>query len=396
MTGPDGEVAVQTSGVYDPESGSFGPGTVVVDGETVTDVCREPPEGVNVVLETDGYALPGFVDAHSHCSIRPWEGDQMAQLAAHRTTATVKSVNNLRTDLAAGTTTLRSMGEEGYLDVRLAAAEREGEFDGPTVLASGVPLTPIDGHANAGTSTDGPVAVRERVRENMREGATHTKFMGTGGIISDTGPLRPQYSRAEIAALIDETHRHDNPVATHAYGGEGAIVAIEEGVDTIEHATRFGETELELVEGGDQFLVATSAVYFHERGIEAEARGDETLMEALEEVRGDFEASWRQILDADVNVAVGTDSLRGAMPFEIEKLIEFGATPQEAIAAATIDAARCARCAETVGSVEPGKRADLVIVDDDPRERTETLREPAAVFHRGTRVADRMNTTRHR
>jgi imidazolonepropionase-like amidohydrolase len=221
----------------------------------------------------------------------------------------------------------------------------------------------------------------------MREGATHTKFMGTGGIISDTGPLRPQYSRPEVEALIEETHRHDKPVATHAYGGEGAIVAIEAGVDTIEHASRFGEEELDLVEGGDQFLVGTSAIYFHERGIEGEARMKAGLMEPLREVREDLEASWRRILERDVNVAVGTDSVRGAMPFEIEKLIEFGASPERAIAAATIDAARCVRREGTVGSIEPGKRADVVLLEDDPRENTDVLWDPIAVFHRGERVA---------
>lgn len=387
MTTSDERMVIRTNGVYDPETGEFGSGVVIIDGETIAKVCEDVPEDIETVFETDGYALPGLIDAHSHCSIRPWEGKQIAQLAAHRTTATVRAVNNLQADLKAGTTTLRSMGEEGYLDVRLAETERTGEINAPTILPSGVPLTPTDGHANAGTSADGVEGVRKLVRENMREGATHTKFMGTGGIISDTGPLRSQYARDEIATLIKETHRHGKPVATHAYGGEGAIVAIEEGVDTIEHAARFSEEELNLVTDNEQFLVGTFAIYFHERGIEAEARDDPALMEALREVREDLKSSWRRILDMDVDVAVGTDSVRGAMSFEIESLVEFGATPERALAAATIDAARCARCADVVGSVESGKRADLLIVEDDPRESIDVLRNPVAVFHRGARVA---------
>lgn len=388
-SGPRDRAAIRTAGLVEPDSGRVTKSVIVLEGETVVELRDDVPADVPVVLDSDGYALPGFVDSHSHATIRPWEGDQMAQLRAHRTVATVRAVNNLQEDLAAGTTTMRLMGEEGYLDTNLAALERQGELRAPTLHPSGIILTPSDGHALAETATDGPDALRTRIRTNMREGATHTKFVGSGGIISDTGALRSQYSSEEVRAIIEETHRHNKPAAAHAHGGPGLKVPLETGVDSLEHATRLDDDDLAHLDGGDQFAVGTFAIFFHERGIEGEAAQQATsrLMDALEGIRTDCAETWQRVVDADVNVALGTDSVRGSMAFEVMKLVEFGATPARAIRAATLDGARLLRCSDHVGRIAPGYRCDLLVVLENPLENVSTLQEPTAVFHRGQRVA---------
>lgn len=383
----DEPIAIRTAGIYDPGAGGYTRSVVVFRDGRVSELRDDVPGDIAAV-EHDGYAIPGLVDAHSHATIRPWEGDQLGQLGADRVTATVRAVDNLQRDLAAGTTTMRLMAEEGYLDVRLAEAERDGELRSPRLLPSGVHLTPTDGHGMVRTATDGVDEIRRRIRENMREGATHTKFFATGGVSSDTGsPGRAQYSREEVRAIVEETHRHERPVATHAHGGPGARVAIEEGVDTIEHANLFGDEEISLVAGSEQFVVGNFAIGSHPRGIEAGDGDNPAIMAKLEASRERSAEAWRAILDADVNVALGTDSMHGFMHYEVATLVDLGASPERALNAATLDAARAIDREDEVGSVTPGKRADLVVLDGDPLADLSVLEAPAAVYKDGERVA---------
>ncbi|SFL33110.1 Imidazolonepropionase [Halogranum rubrum] len=380
--------AVRTKGIYNPESRDYDKTVVVFEGGRVSELRDDVPNDVPLVADHDGVAIPGLVDAHSHATIRPWEGDQIGQLGAHRTTATVKAVNNLRTDLEAGTTTMRLMAEEGYLDVRLAEAEQSGEIESPRLLPSGIHLTPTDGHGMVHSATDGVEEIRRRIRENMREGATHTKFFATGGISSDTGsPGQSQYSREEIQMIVDETHRHEKHVATHAHGGAGARMAIEEGVDTIEHANLFGDEEIDMLEGSDQYVVGNFAIGSHPRGIETGDADNPAIMAKLRESRVKSADAWQQILETDVNIAIGTDSMHGYMYYEAGKIVELGATTERALNAATLDAARAIDREDEVGSVTPGKRGDLVLLDDDPTADISALENPAGVFKDGVRVA---------
>lgn len=383
----DERCAVRTTGIYDPKKSNYAGSVVIFESGYVVEVRDDVPNDVPLVADHDGYAIPGLVDAHSHATIRPWEGDQIGQLGADRTTATVKAIANLRTDLEAGTTTMRLMAEEGYLDVRLAEAEAAGEIVGPRLLPSGIHLTPTDGHGMVHSATDGIEAIRRRIRENMREGATHTKFFATGGVSSDTGsPGRSQYSREEVRTIVKETHRHEKHVATHAHGGAGARMAIEEGVDTIEHASLFGDEEIEMLEGSDQYVVGNFAIGSHPQGIEAGDADNPAIMAKLHESREKSSEAWRKILDADINIALGTDSMHGFMDYEVGKLVELGATPVRALNAATIDAARAINREDDVGSVEAGKRADLVLLAGDPTQDVAALSDPVSVFKDGVEV----------
>jgi len=379
---------VRTRGVYHPDDGELRGSVIVFEDGELCAVRENAPDDATVVHDSDGYALPGLVDAHSHASIRPWEGDQLEQMRLSEAESAVRSVRNLRRDLRAGTTTMRLMGEERHLDVRLAELEAAGELSAPRLLPSGVHLTPTGGHGVALTATDGERAIRDRIRENVAAGAHHVKYFATGGVSSESGGLdRAPYSDAEAAAVVDEAHRQGVHVAAHAHGGPGARQAVEHGVDTIEHGGALEADLLDDIEAGDHHVVGTFSILHSEAGIEAGDADSPEVMAKVREAREREAETWTALLDRSIPVALGTDSMHGHLPEEVEHLVELGAAPERALRAVTTEAARAARVADEVGSLTPGRSADVVVVREDAREDVGTLTEPIAVIRRGEVVA---------
>lgn len=378
---------LDTSGVYNPDDEAFGPGVVCIEDGVVTELREDVPEGATAMLDTDGYVLPGLVDAHSHGPIRPGEGDQLGQMRDDPATQAVRAAANLGRDLRAGTTTIRLLGCEHRLDLRLAEAEAVGDLDGPRILPCGGHLTPTNGHGHALTATDGPAAIRERIRELVAAGAHQVKYFATGGVSSSSGGLaHAPYTDEEVAAIVDEAHRQGVHVAAHAHGGAGARQAIEAGVDTIEHAGALSADGLDLLEASDAHAVGTFTILHDPDGIEGGDADDPTIMAKVREAREHVREVWEELLTRDVPVALGTDSMHGKLPDEACHLVDLGASPERALRAVTTEAARAARVDAEAGTVAVGRAADLVVVDDDPTENIETLRSPTAVFKDGQLV----------
>ena len=141
-----------------------------------------------------------------------------------------------------------------------------------------------------------------------------------------------------------------------------------------------------MLAGSDQYVVGNFAIGSHPRGIEAGDADNPAIMAKLRESREKSAEAWRTILDADVNVAMGTDSMHGFMYYEVGTFVELGASPERALNAATLDAARAIHREDDVGSVEPGKRGDLVLLDGDPTRNVDVLEEPVGVFKDGEEV----------
>lgn len=379
---------VRTDGVYHPDRETVEGSVVCIEAGEVVAVQESVPDGAELVYDGDGYALPGLVDAHSHGPIRPGEGDQLGQMRADPAIQAVRAARNLERDLAAGTTTVRLMGCEHRLDLRLREAERAGELDAPRVLPCGGHLTPTNGHGHALTATDGPEDCRQRVRDLVAAGAHHVKYFATGGVSSGAegvGLDRAPYTDAEVEAIVSEAHRQGVHVATHAHGGPGARQAIEAGVDTVEHAAALSEAEVDLLAGSDAHAVGTFTILHEPDGIVGGDADNPEIMARVEHARETERESWGRILAADVPVAAGTDSMHGHLPGETAHLVELGAEPARAIRAVTSEAARAAR-AERAGTLEPGSFGDVVVVPGHPLEGVETLEDPLAVVKGGERV----------
>ncbi len=336
----------------------------------------------------DRFVLPGLVDAHSHASIVPGDGDQSGQMRQPALRQALRATANLRQDLAAGTTSMRLMAEEHFLDVELRDAVAAGVIAGPRLLCATRGITASNGHGRAISSFDGVDEIRRGVRENFARGADHSKIFATGGVSSTRSSVASAvYSRAEIAAAVEEADRVGSYVGAHALGGPGLRLAIEEGVSTIEHGQLASDEDLALMIDRGAWLICTFSILFHPTGIERGDARDPTIMAKVRDVRGVVEARFPTLLRSGVKFAVGTDSMHGLMPYELESLVRHGLAPRDALVAGTLRGAQACRVADDTGTIEVGKRADLIALEADPLRDIRALRRVALVLQAGRVVA---------
>jgi imidazolonepropionase-like amidohydrolase len=349
----------------------------------VADAGESPPEGASVVDLEGRTVLPGLVDAHAHvggafAQPEPLQGAEplLPGTAGHLVAA------ELQEALRMGITTVRDVGSIGDTVVEARQAMRYGAFRGPRVLTCGRIISPTGpgGRFFAGMyrEADGTDDFRRAVREQVRYGADFVKVMTTGArSVELEDPDPAQLTRAELAALVDEAHRTGYRVCAHCEGIAGTELAIEEGVDTIEHGMYLNRRPdlLDRMAANGQVLVPTLSFLISVAG------GASTWTPQLVELGAVNVEQARLTLcaarEAGVHLAMGHDSspLRAAAN-EALAMIDFGLPADEALAAATAGGAYALGLDREIGTIEPGKLADLVVVDGDP------LTEPAVLCDR--------------
>jgi len=342
------------------------------------------PPGAETVDLRDRFVMPGLIDAHSHISIVPGLGDQIGQLRQAAVPQALRATANLRRDLFAGTTTMRVMSEESFLDLDVREAIEGGVIPGPRLLCGTRGITASNGHGRAHSAFDGVDEIRRGVRENFQRGADHVKIFMTGGVASAGTTLKAcVYTRDEVRAAVEEAERVGKYAAAHAHGGPGLRLSVEEGVSTIEHGALATDEDIALMKERNTWLVCTFSIFLHPNGIEQGDGRNPAIMEKMRWARRVVDENFPRHLATGVRFALGTDAVHGQMPFEMATLVRLGVSPRDALLAATRWSAEACRVQDQVGSLAVGKRADLIAIDGDPLKDIAAMRRVRLVMKDG-------------
>jgi len=363
------------------ESGQGKAKAICIEGDKILEIHDannyDPPAGAKIRDWSNYTIIPGLMDCHEHLGLDL--GDEHAQALEHDFKNVLRGVRNARKVLSAGITTLRSVGEKKHLEAHLRDAIAEGWIPGPRMIICGQFIMRTGGHCwYLGVEADGPDALRQAVREQVKNGADFIKLMITGGSSTPGSvPTQSDYTDVEIHAAIEEAHRLNRPVAAHIGGGQGAKAAIEAGIDSIEHGVYLTDEELSQMAERAIVLCATYGPYMAASKLE---NVPQFMKDNCARAAEHYLGTLAKAHEHEVKVVFGGDTYHADPGTEYKALIQAGFSPMEALDAGTVNAAIFLGYEDRLGTIEKGKIADLVALGGNPLENPDSLREVKAVM----------------
>jgi imidazolonepropionase-like amidohydrolase len=382
---------IKAAHLVDPVSGQvLSNQAIYIEGDRVkavvpaAEIGKSMPGGDKIAIIDlgDATVLPGLIDCHTHVTSQPENFYEDIFRKSPIDEATTSHIYARRT-LEAGFTTIRNVGADNYVDFALRNAINAGKVPGPRMLASGPALSATGGHGdlngmspyirfagNIDGIADGVDAVRKKVRENIKYGADVIKILATAGVLSEEEAVgAPQYSQAEMNAIVEEAHLWGRRVAAHAHGTEGIKMAIRAGVTSVEHSSFIDEEGIALAKEHGTFLVFD---IYNDDYIMAEYGRlgyPEKILAKERQVGRTQRENFTKALKAGCKLAFGTDA--GVYPHgwnarQFHTMVTWGMTPMQAIQSATTAAADLLGWKDRVGQIAPGFYADLIAVKGDP------------------------------
>jgi imidazolonepropionase-like amidohydrolase len=334
-----------------------------------------PGAGEGIALDLHGgFVLPGLIDAHVHLA---GSGEADSQFRADDGAMALKILSNAQKNLTAGITTVRDLGGWNELEFVVREWIQRGQFAGPRMCLAGrfISITEAgaDYYEGMYRVADGVDEVRRAVREQVKHGADLIKIGVTGAVLVENGvPGATHFNPDEIQALVEEAQKFGCRVAAHAHGADGIMKAIQAGVHTIEHGTYLFQNPaaIQLMAERGIFLLPTLKVgwdIIHSQ----DATIPEWIMKKNKETQGEAELSLKMAYEAGVPIAMGSDvgtplNFHGENGLEIYWMHKAGMSAMDAIVAATGNAARALGWESWLGTLEPGKVADLIVLDANP------------------------------
>ena len=394
--------------VFDGTGAAPARADVVVEDGRILDVGTglDGDRGVDVSGRT---LLPGLFDCHIHLAYTYEDMDELQLLYTPLSLRFFRSVESLRTTLSLGITTVR---DAGGADLGMKRAVEDGVVPGPRMQISLTMLSQTGGHADdwvpAGVRVpfvpdypgmpspivDGPDEARRKVRELVRNGADVIKIASSGGVLSPgDDPSHPHFRADELETIVTEAAFAGRWVMSHAHGAEGIKEAVRAGVRSIDHGTYLDEEAISLMLDRGTWLVPTLvAGEGTDRMLEDGSSISDPVRRKILDMGHPELDSFRLAADAGVRIAMGTDcpvSPHGTNLRELLLMTKNGLTPEQALVTATRSAAELMGLEDELGTLEAGKRADVVVVDGDPFDFESLDEHIDAVYKDGIRVAGR-------
>ena len=383
-----------------------GPSTIVVDNGrivSVTDGLARIEPGVAYIDLSAKTVLPGLIDSHVHLdSDRGGEQELLSDVRDDAPLQAFEAQMNGMKVLRAGFTTVRNLGDDSGITRGLRDAVNRGWVQGPRIVDAGEAISTSGGHmdgrgalnddfaarlAEPENLCDSVESCRRVVRRQIDRGADVIKFATTGGVNSGTG-LATRMVPDEAKALVETAHSYGRKVAVHAHGADGIKMALRAGADSIEHGTVMDDEILRLFNRTGAYYVPTLSTvngYLERLAKDPNAYTPE-VRKQIDWRIGITGQSLLKAVPAGVKIAFGTDagvSKHGRNADEFELMVKNGMTPIAAIKAATVNAADLLGLASEIGTIEPGKSADLIAVAGDPLVDVTVLKRVEFVMARG-------------
>jgi imidazolonepropionase-like amidohydrolase len=390
--------------MFDGKSNSLAtPGLVVVTDGKIAAVGAKAavPAGAEIIDLGEATLLPGFIDAHTHLTMMysdDWKQNTLDGLQKTIAEQALDASANARVTLLAGFTTVRDVGSHDYLDVGLRNAIRDGVVPGPRMLVTVHALGSTGGHCDHGggfraglfgRETDpldgvinGPDQARYAVRLDHKYGADMIKVCATGGVLSLTDDVdTPQLTQEELNAIVDEAHALRRKTAAHAHGNEGAKRAILAGIDSIEHGSFMQDDTLDLMKQRGTYLVPTliAGDSLREK-IDKGVYLPPAIIVKTHAALAARSQMFQHAVAKGVKIGFGTDAAvyaHGRNAEEFHLMVDLGMKPIDALRSAALPDAELLAIQDRLGTLEPGKLADVIAVPGDP---VENIRQTEKVF----------------
>jgi imidazolonepropionase-like amidohydrolase len=390
-----------------PGSPPRGPSTVIIRNGKIAEILpghQQGPAGATLIDLKDKFVLPGLIDSHVHLDSDAGGNAALIEAVTDSPArAAYRAAGNAKKTLMAGFTTVRNLGDGTGATLALRDAVAAGELPGPRIIDAGRSISTTSGHMDATLSVsedlhdsigqenlcDGVESCRQAIRKQVRRGVDVIKIATTGGVNSRIGAgLGRQLFDDEVKALVDTAHLYGKKVAVHAHGDDGVNIALAAGADSIEHGTMMTDESIKLFKAAGAYYVPTLSTvngYLERLAANPNAYPPDVLAKVQWRIRVTGK-SLAKAYPAGVKIAFGTDagvSKHGRNADEFELMVKHGMPASAAIQAATMNAATLLGVEKEVGSLEPGKAADLIAVAGDPIQDITTLKSVRFVMKGG-------------